>query len=727
MHKEYKEVKRAIIFIIISFFVVAIFIKPNNSSNNTDTSDPGIRINNFEITMDVKEDNRIDVTEVITAGIDPLKHGIFRFIPQWLEYTGKDGKVIKRKSLVQDIDVVGDPFTVSTVKKKKKIKIGDPYSYVHESEKTYTIKYTYNMGSDPFRGFDELIFHAFGDYWGTPIKNASLVIHMPKEFDTSNIKFFTDKYRKEDVTSAVDYYIEDNTIYATLDGSKLASLRLEAKAAEKCEREKEIFETDTCEDPYQYLTVDYDDSMLNSSLTVDIELPEGYFISGSYNYGVVSFILSIGIILLTLITVIKWYKYGKDLRKKAETVEFYPPDDLDASQLGFIYDRSINSKKLVAALIVEIASKGYIKIDEVTKSSSLLNKKDIQFTNLVPEPDKNYESKISRPIRVIEVKKIKDIDDELSKEEKLIMKFAFKEKNKKKLDSNIEKFLNVRDSLVSKGYIEVLSDNEDKVLDTPEKEQKAVNAAKKEYEAKVSEYNKAISKLKPLTAAEQIVYDKLFSGSAKTSKISTNTSLYKTLEKVEKELEDNFKENIYDKKASDETKKASRMTIPIIIMNILSYFIFEDLDPRLSILYTISYACIFINLLFAILMSKRTEYGETLVAKIKGFKRFLTIARKDELEALVAKNPQYFYDILPYTYVLGVSKKWIKKFEDIPMPEMNIGDFKYDSDSFYSMLNSNLYRPSSGGGGGWSSHSSCGGGCSSCGGGCSSCGGGGSW
>ena len=31
------------------------------------------------------------------------------------------------------------------------------------------------------------------------------------------------------------------------------------------------------------------------------------------------------------------------------------------------------------------------------------------------------------------------------------------------------------------------------------------------------------------------------------------------------------------------------------------------------------------------------------------------------------QDPEYFYHILPYTYALGVSDKWIKKFESIAM------------------------------------------------------------
>ena len=85
--------------------------------------------------------------------------------------------------------------------------------------------------------------------------------------------------------------------------------------------------------------------------------------------------------------------------------------------------------------------------------------------------------------------------------------------------------------------------------------------------------------------------------------------------------------------------------------------------------------------------------------------------------------PDYFYKILPYTYVLNISKKWISKFEDINMPEMkNININTSSFDSMYSQVYTPVPSGSSSGGG-----SSCGGGCSSCGGGCSSCGGGGSW
>ena len=78
-------------------------------------------------------------------------------------------------------------------------------------------------------------------------------------------------------------------------------------------------------------------------------------------------------------------------------------------------------------------------------------------------------------------------------------------------------------------------------------------------------------------------------------------------------------------------------------------------------------ACIVIQVLFLKFMPKRTAHGLEVYGKIKGFKKFLETAEKDRLERLMAEKPNYAYDILPYAYVLGVSTKWMKKFESLTM------------------------------------------------------------
>ena len=123
-------------------------------------------------------------------------------------------------------------------------------------------------------------------------------------------------------------------------------------------------------------------------------------------------------------------------------------------------------------------------------------------------------------------------------------------------------------------------------------------------------------------------------------------------------------------------------------------------------------------------LQKRTQFGNEILGKINGFKNFLETAEKDKLEALVNENPTYFYDILPYTYVLGVSKKWIFKFESIAIepPEwydyghtaFNVGMMDTFMDktivSAASTLNSSPSDSGGSGGGGSSGGGSGGGG-----------------
>ena len=107
------------------------------------------------------------------------------------------------------------------------------------------------------------------------------------------------------------------------------------------------------------------------------------------------------------------------------------------------------------------------------------------------------------------------------------------------------------------------------------------------------------------------------------------------------------------------------------------------------IAFIIGVACIVGMILFLKFMPKRTKYGNEMLGKIKGFKTFLETAEKAKLEAMVMENPTYFYDILPFTYVLGVSEKWIKKFEAINLqaPDWYDSPNTFNPSSFGSFMN----------------------------------------
>ena len=700
--------------IIGAIFSGIVSIFDDNDDENMHLAD-GFDISAYNVVLDVNEDNTIEVTENLTVNFTSnYRHGIYKFTPQWLEYTGKDGETIKRKSTVTNYRAVGDEYTVDSVKKKKRIKIGSADEYVSAGEKTYVIKYTYDMGKDPYKGFDELIFHAYGDYWGTEIKNASIQVNMPKNIGGTTVNFFLDKYRETNANEFVDYYVNGNSIYASFNQEKY----LEYQKKDYCSYEWRIDEYGNCEMP------EYMENELVRSLTIDVELPEGYFVGGSWNYGWGSFIICLITFAITVWNFIRWKKFGKDFPNKVETVEFYPPENFSSAEIGYIYGRQTN-KKLTISLIVQLASKGYIKIDEIEKNK----KKEIQITNLMIRPVEQLSFDDLVPDRVIKVKKLKLADPTmLDKSELTMMTYLFKKSDEKELKTNLEKFLAVRDSLVQKGFIEIVSDNENSRFEELNKRKVEYEASKKQYEIDKDNYNNKIGKMPSLTNLELTVYNRLFE-KENVIILSEHKTFYKAFDDVEKQLKGSLKDLIDDKNATKKMIQSIFISIGVLFLYLISYCLVEDMDPSWKIIYWMSFACIFINVYFTFIMKRKTEYGETVIAKVKGFKNFLETAEKEKLEALVLENPNYFYSILPYTYVLNISKKWMEKFENIPIPEMDMGTYDFNSFNSFNNLYNDVYHPEPVRSSSSSSSgcSSCGGGCSSCGGGCSSCGGGGSW
>ena len=667
---------------------------PNLFLDNTkEVVADGFTIEGYEVILDVGIDNKVDVTENINIYFyETGHHGIYKFTPYWLEYTGKDNKTIKRKSNIINYRAINNSYTVDTVNKKSRIKIGSRYHTV-SGDQNYTIKYTYDMGKDPFNNFDEFIFHAFGDFWGTQIKNPRIIVNMPKGIDGNKINFYKDKYRKQNINNLVDYQVEGNSLIVT--GKSNLNLM--------------------------------------ESLTVDIELPDNYFVGGSNNYGWISFTISMIILAITGYIIFMWSRYGKNYEKKIQTVEFYAPDKLSSAEIGYVYNKRQSSKKLTISLIISLASKGYIKIDELTGK----DKGKIQITKLLTKPTEvTMDKDLQTSKRTISVKKLKDIGSDLTSSENTMMQYLFKDDTIKVLETNIDKFLEVRDDLIKKGYIEIIKDNENIIQKEKElinlkyaDKLKRFNELKKQYEKDLEIYNQKKDSLEPKTSLENIVYGKLFSVGDIVI-LSEHTSFYQCFSEIANELSNTFNKKVIDEVAKKKRRKSIILTIIVFILSFISFYVVEDLDPKLSIMYYISFGCILVNIFFTIIMGRKTEYGEAIQARVMGFRDFLDTAEKDKLESLVEQNPHYFYDILPYTYVLGISKKWVKKFENIKMPEVDMGSFNYyDGDSSISLISHDVYYPvyTSSGSSGSSGCSSCGGGCSSCGGGCSSCGGGGSW
>lgn len=550
------------IALVISFGCVLGSEKMKTADSNNYSPADGFTIEKYDVEMDVSEDNVASITEDITLNFYQSKHGIYRVLPTWLKYTSKDGNTMSRKYIPYNIDVLDEHFKVNNKNNKKHITIGSKNDTVY-GQKEYKIQYKYNMGEDPYKGFDEFIFHTFGDYWGTAIKNASITITMPKSIDEDKVRFFNDKYRKRDITDEINYYVNDNTISVYL--------------------------------PYGYT--------LDNSLTVDIELPDGYFKTAKSVYSNTTLVFYVIVLITCIIEFIIWLLRGKD-KKEIETVEFYAPDELDSAEVGYIYKKD-GGRKLAISLIIELSSKGYILINDVDDKKTITKQTD----------------------------------------------------------------------------------------------------------------SKVLEKLVPMTSNEEIVYDALFKN-GDTNIISEDKEFYTIFQEIEYNLIETLDSKIYDSKSYTYQKIFAFISLIYNAYMIVVFVAIEDLDPKyssLSFVVLIALSAIFI---ITLLMSRKSTYGEQLVAKIRGFKDYIKTAEKDQIDEMMKKNPNYYYDILPYAYILGVSTAWAAKFDTIPQPQYPMGTVDFSDTNTFDTISSDIYSPSG---------SSSGGGCSSCGGGCSSCGGGGSW
>lgn len=662
------------IFLIILIFIVFL-ISPNVYAETFDelSSQYPYYISSYDIEIIVNENNTFDITEKLGVYFNTPRHGIFRTIPLRNEITRLDGTRSFNKAAVTNI-YVNKKFTTSNNNGDKVIKIGDP-NYKISGFNEYIIKYNYNIGKDTGKNYDELYFNIVGDKWDTLIKNISFSITMPKDFDESKIGF-SSGVKGTIGSNNVNYKVYNNVITGNYDG---------------------IFNRNA---PYA-----------GEALTIRIELPEGYFV-GAHNvidlYSI--FLIAISIIFMG-VSILLWYLFGKD-NKVIETVEFYPPENLNSAEVAYFYKGNVHSKDIVS-LLIYLANKGYIKIEETKKENTFFNKKGFKIIKI-----KDYQG------------------DNLNEERFLNGLFKPKKLDSKEIqeydDENIEK---IGDKLITEVTDEELEDNFYKVINAIKRNLNSKKNKREIFEKQVFKYQLPIIFMIIALCISIIIptieYYPLMVPIMNSVFIIVGCFVILSMGKE-----------------AFSSMSDTPLIIPIIMILACAfgfiilpmYFLISPKitqDPSYLLIFIFAIITIIIMMIMIKLAPKRTERGNELLGKIRGFKNFLETAESQKLEALVNENPTYFYDILPYTYVLGISNNWIKKFESVAIPEPNwyIGNKSFDITSFGSFTNNTITAatramtssPYSGGNDGIGSSSSSGssGGGSS--GGGSGGGGGGSW
>ena len=587
-------------------------------------------IDQYDVNIVVNEDNTFDITETITAYFNVAKHGIYRKIPLKNKIVRLDGTSSTNRAKLSNLSV-DNTYEVSKSSGVYNIQIGDPNRTI-TGEHTYTIKYTYNIGKDPIKDYDELYYNIIGDEWDTVIGNVTFSVTMPKEFDSSKLGFSSGT-KGSIANNDVIYNVSNNTITGHYNG------------------------------------------ILNpgEALTIRTELPEGYFAKATNNVTVQDYLIYIVPIVGLIISVILWLIYGRD-DKVVETVEFYPPEGFDSLEIGFLYKGKANNTD-VTSLLIYLANKGYIQITETNEKSLFSKGQGFKIT------------------------KIKDYDGN-NINERLFLEGLFKSSSK---EVNLSELYNSFYITVN----QILSNINNKENKQKIFEKKA--SSKKKYVVIMMLISYIMITAIPIINYSDpsiLIIALIFPGIGFTVLFNfvfgSNSVFTKTFGLIWGLLFGGI--------------PWLTMVLPVISQ-----------DNIYLIGYLIGLVCLIIMAICLKHLSKRTSYGLELLGKIKGFKTYLETVEKDKLEAMVMENPNYFYDILPYTYVLGVSDKWIKKFETITMqaPNWYIGTRPFSVVTFGTFMNTAMTSANTAMSSSPSSSSGLSGGGSS--GGGSGGGGGGSW
>ena len=387
------------------------------------------------------------------------------------------------------------------------------------------------------------------------------------------------------------------------------------------------------------ITGSFDGTLLaGEGLNVRMELPEGYFIRKSVGSSLLECWYYIIPILGVLISYLIWKKYGKD-DQVVDVVSFYPPENMNSLDVAFAKKGSVNSNDAVS-LLVYLASKGYIKIVEDKKSKS-------RFT----------------------IQKVKEYDGN-NKEEELFFRGLFK-----KVWDSISS-----DELNESFYLTINS-----ILT-----KKNSTANRKEiFNSKSSNKRYILFLFMLITSSLSTIIPAL---GYKLSDVIFSIIICNLIGIVALIIVGIIYDNNCTKKGLNSALGFAFFFVLALAVANFTIIGFEYIyyDTVYLIGFILCMVCTYLIYFFYLIVTKRTEYGNKVLGEVNGFKKFLETAEKDKLESLVHDDPSYFYNILPYAYVLGVSDAWIKQFEGIAIAPP---DWYESADTFdYYRFNRSLNR-----------------------------------
>ena len=304
------------------------------------------RITDFQDTITVNTNGSALVNERITLDFAGECHGIHRTIP--IEYPGPNGT--NYELFIEVVSIIDDSgaklkYESSTSGGFRDLKIYIPNAT--DTTRTVEIAYRVRNGTKFFHDYDEFYWNVTGNDWPVPIDHAAATVHFPAEAAGS--------LRAQAFTGVYGSTRSDAT--ATVSG---ADAQFETK------------------NPLP----------MRGGLTIDVYIPKGilkepgaltklaWFVGGNP-------ILFLPPVTFAVMFTLWWYK-GRDPDPGMSVAPMYePPPGISPAEAGTLLDDSIHPRDITSTM-VDLAVRGYIKIEEVAEKGLVFSHKDYIFHLLKP-------------------------------------------------------------------------------------------------------------------------------------------------------------------------------------------------------------------------------------------------------------------------------------------------------------------------------------------------------
>lgn len=306
-------------------------------------------IDKMDIEITIKEDATVEVIEQIQYNFESKgAKGIIRKIP--IKYIDDNGT--NKRMRISDVNVTSksghkDFFKVKNDGKYVTIKTGINGIHV-DNKKFYRISYTIKNAVEYLENKDRINLNIIGEhrFWD------SVLTPDKKSVMNTNIYYI-------DSINIVNASVSAPVVKQAVCILKYGLLNAEC---DKGILDENIF------------TIMQQNVKRDKSVIIDIEIPTGImqgpdlmdkFITNTINYG--HLILPIVAIIFLLYI---WVRFGRNAKGREVIVPYYdPPNNLSPAEVAFILNEDIKSSD-VLALLIDLAVRGYIKIEKINDSST---------------------------------------------------------------------------------------------------------------------------------------------------------------------------------------------------------------------------------------------------------------------------------------------------------------------------------------------------------------------